>query len=118
MKTIIAGSRGITDYRYLLKCMLQVDWEVTTIISGTARGVDELGEQLALDSGVPLMRFPANWKKYQEAAGYIRNEEMADFAEACIVLWDGHSSGSQHMIDTARKQGLKLALFVNGERYD
>jgi hypothetical protein len=116
MKTIIAGSRGITDYRYLLKCLLEVDWEITSVISGTARGVDALGEKFALEAGIPLMRFHANWKLYGGAAGYIRNEEMAENAEACVILWDGQSSGTKHMIDEAKKAGLKLALFVNGER--
>ena len=117
MKTIIAGSRGITDYRYLLKCLLKVDWEITTVISGVARGADALGEKFATDKGIPTILFPANWASYGRAAGYIRNEEMAEHAEACVVLWDGQSKGSAHMIKEAEKAGLRLAVFVKGELY-
>lgn len=115
MKTIIAGSRGITDYRYLLNCLLKVDIEITAVVSGTAKGVDALGEKYALDAGIPLIRFPADWARYGRGAGYIRNEEMADFADACIILWDGRSSGSKHMLKEARDRGLKVFLFVDGE---
>jgi len=117
MKTIIAGSRNIKDYEYLLTCLSNIDWDITTVISGTASGADSLGEKFALDAGIPLMRFPADWVNYGRAAGFIRNEEMAEFAEACIVLWDGRSKGSKHMINTAKRLGLKLVYFVNGEKY-
>lgn len=47
MKTIIAGSRSITDYRLLLAAIQHCDWNISLVISGCARGVDELGERWA-----------------------------------------------------------------------
>jgi hypothetical protein len=57
---------------------------------------------------IPCFRFPADWDRYGKAAGYIRNETMAANAEALIALWDGRSPGTKHMIDIARKKGLKV----------
>lgn len=107
MKTIIAGSRGVVDYNVLLKAVGECGWEITHVISGAARGADALGERYAKENNLPLTRMPADWNKGR-GAGYIRNIEMASIAEACLVLWDGESKGSAHMINIAAKNNLKL----------
>lgn len=40
---------------------------------------------------------PADWTTYGKKAGYIRNEAMAEKADAVIVFWDGKSPGAGHM---------------------
>jgi hypothetical protein len=108
MKTIIAGSRNCTDKKHLDEALSACGWTPTSVVSGTARGADSLGEDWATRNGVPLERFPANWNLYGRAAGFMRNEEMADHAEAIVALWDGESRGTKHMIDTARRKGLRV----------
>ena len=112
MKLIIAGSREFTDYKLLTETMaaegLNAD-TVATVVSGCARGADRLGEKWAVAQGIPIARFPANWDSYGKRAGYVRNSEMAEYADACIVFWNGSSKGTKHMIDVAnRKQGMRL----------
>jgi len=111
-KVIIAGSRDFDDYNLLRNTMdkLLVNKTQVTIISGTARGADRLGEQYAQERGYNLLRFPADWDKYGKKAGYIRNKEMARAADACVVFWNGQSKGSKHMIDIAKKHGLQLRI--------
>ena len=54
-------------------------------------------------------QIPANWDNYGKRAGFIRNSEMAEYADACIVFWNGSSKGAKHMIDVAkRKAGMRL----------
>lgn len=84
MRTIIAGSRDCTDKRELLAALAACNWTPTTVISGTARGADRLGEMWAAEFKVPCERFPADWDRYGKAAGYRRNEQMAANAEALI----------------------------------
>ena len=52
-KVIIAGSRDFDDYNLLRNTMdkLLVNKTQVTIISGTARGADRLGEQYAQERG-------------------------------------------------------------------
>lgn len=117
MKTIIAGSRTITDREVLSYHLGQIvpdDLHITEVVSGTANGVDQLGEQWADGWDIPIKRFPANWDKYGKRAGYIRNEEMAKYAEACVIFWDGESNGTRNMIELAAKYGLKLFVFTIG----
>ena len=112
MKTIIAGSRGITNYYILIKAYMQCPFDITSVVSGCARGVDTLGEKFANDNSLPLEKYPADWDTYGKRAGYIRNTEMADNAEALLAIWDGESRGTKHMIDIAREKGLKVFVYM------
>ncbi len=103
MRTIIAGSRNCNHYQILLDAVAQSGAKITTVICGTADGADTLGEVYAALNGIPCERYPANWKDLGKRAGYVRNQQMCDVADTCIVLWDGESRGSKHMIDIAVK---------------
>ena len=108
MKYIVAGSRDFTDYILLSRILsefigfnLDINADKPTIISGTAKGADKLGEKYAIDTGCHLIKMPADWDKLGKRAGYVRNQQMANRADRCIVFWDGESKGSKHMIDIA-----------------
>lgn len=112
MKVIIAGSRSFNNYIILHnKCteLLKNQFEIE-IISGTANGADKLGERFAKENNYKLTQFPADWSKFGKSAGYFRNEEMAKYADALIVFWDGKSKGTKHMIDLAKKYNLKIRI--------
>lgn len=112
MKVIIAGGRSFSDYNLLREVcdhMLQNQIEVE-IVSGKARGADALGEKYAKEKGYTIKEFPADWEKYKKAAGYIRNKEMAKYADAAIVFWDGNSKGSKHMIELSQEYNLKIKV--------
>ena len=72
------------------------------------RGVDSMGEEWAKSKSIPVRRFPADWDGLGKAAGFIRNAEMADYADALIAVWDGKSRGTANMIEVAKKKGLKV----------
>lgn len=108
MNTIIAGSRSITNYEIVKNAINESRINISTVVSGCARGVDNLGEEWANKNNIPIHRFPANWDKYGKSAGIIRNKEMAKFADAAIIIYDGKSKGSINMINNAKKYGLKL----------
>ncbi len=114
-RVIVAGSRGVTDFRVVHTAILsaRVRWAVhwpITVVSGGARGVDQLGERWARETGSQCIRYPADWDKHGRAAGMIRNEEMAKNAEALIAVWDGKSRGTANMILQAHRH--KLLVYV------
>jgi hypothetical protein len=116
MKTIIAGSRKITDLGTVIKAISQCGFaeEITEVVSGTARGVDMLGEAMADANGIPVKKFPANWKPngvFDKGAGYKRNVEMGEYADALIAVWDGESRGTKHMIDIMKGMGKKVYVY-------
>lgn len=109
MRLIIAGSRDIKWYHLVREAFTSVpDYgKFTEIVSGQATGVDKLGELIAQEFELKVKGFPADWKKYGKRAGYIRNVEMADYADEGLVIWDGVSKGSKHMIDILETQVKK-----------
>ena len=108
MRTIIAGSRNITDLSVVREAVERSGFSVTEVVSGGARGVDRLGERLAGILEVPCRVFPADWDAHGRSAGAIRNGEMADYADALVAVWDGRSRGTANMISQARRRGLEV----------
>lgn len=114
-KVIIAGSRGFSNYKLLREqCnkFLREKRKTSNIIvvSGHARGADTLGEKYAQDEGFALEIYPAQWKKLGKQAGYRRNEQMAEVADALIAFWDGSSKGTKHMIDIMNEKNLLVRV--------
>lgn len=110
LKVIVAGSRHFTDYtavKSALDYYLSNQKEVE-IVSGCAQGADSLGEQYARENGLPVKRFPADWETYGRAAGPIRNKQMAEYADALVLFWNGSSPGSKNMLENAKKMNIKI----------
>ncbi len=98
----------MTNLDDLVSAIKVCGWFPTAVVSGTARGADRLGEIWAQMQGIPVVQFPADWNRYGKKAGYLRNIEMADHAEALIALWDGESRGTKHMIEIATRKRLEV----------
>ena len=121
-KVIISGSRGFSNYKLLKEKRNEYLREKRKeyniiIISGGARGADFYGEKYAQDEGFSLEVFPANWNKFGKSAGFRRNEQMAEVADALIAFWDGKSNGTKHMIEIMENKKL-LVRVVNYETSD
>lgn len=114
-KIIIAGGRDFLDYNLLREKVNKILQEkrVThkiVIISGCARGADTLGLRYASENVFDVEEYPAEWDKYGKKAGYMRNVEMAENANALIAFWDGKSKGTKHMIDIATERNLPIRV--------
>lgn len=109
LKLIIAGSRDhiiathVVDY-YISD--LKIRNLIKEVVCGGAAGVDTSGEKWAKSEGVPVKYFNADWDTHGKAAGPIRNREMAKYANALLLLWDGESPGSKNMKKEAEKENL------------
>lgn len=118
MRVIVAGSRSITDPGQVAAGIEASGFDITELVSGAARGVDQLGESWAHAHGVPVRRFPAEWARYGRSAGPRRNAVMARYAAAAaegrgglVAVWDGVSPGTRHMIGLARQLGLAVYVY-------
>ena len=110
-RVIIAGGRDFDDYGLLCEScdrFLAQKYQTHSIVivSGAARGADTLGECYAQERGYSIEQYPADWEHAGKAAGFIRNRQMADVADALIAFWDGRSRGTANMIDIARQKPL------------
>lgn len=112
-RVIVAGGRDFNNYAglaasldYLLK---NINDEIQ-IVCGMARGADKLGEQYAKERGYKVIYMPADWDIDGRSAGFKRNIKMAEYADALVAFWDGKSSGTRHMIETAKSKGLDIRV--------
>ena len=106
MKLIIAGSRTLKDTGLIDAAVDHYHlWDkISEIVSGGARGIDQAAIEYASEANSPCKVFPADWEQYGKSAGYIRNVEMATYADALLAIWDGHSKGTLHMITEMHKR--------------
>ena len=113
-KVVIAGSREITNREFIRKEMNNLWREIGPfeLVSGMARGVDRVSRDLAVAAGITVHEMPADWNRYGKSAGYRRNEEMAILADYGLILWDGESKGTKHMIDLMRKHHKPTDLVI------
>lgn len=114
---IIAGGRDFNDSPLLEQTVdqfLQNVQEEITIFCGGARGADSLGERYAKSRGYAVRYFPPDWRRYGRAAGPVRNQKMAENADALVAFWDGTSRGTGNMIEAARSRQLAIQI----HRYD
>lgn len=117
MNIIIAGSRDFENYQVMHDVLyplfdrfgLLIPGE-TTIVSGTAKGADRLGERFAKDNELNCIKMPADWDRFGKGAGYRRNAEMAEIADIVICFTNG-SKGTQHMINIAKEKELTLIVY-------
>ena len=115
-KLIVAGSRGFNDYELLCRVLVAMgDVEFAdhnvSIVSGMARGADQLAVRFAVSHDIQLYKFPANWEGLGKRAGFIRNTQMGNFADGLLAFWDGQSNGTKHMIDYMHK--LKKPVHIH-----
>lgn len=120
MKTIIAGSRTISNYDILLLAIKESEFDITEVVTGVCSdGVDPLGERWAHENDILVKPFPANWKQFGNSAGMIRNVAMAEYADALVAVWDGVSPGTKDMIYLAIKYRLLYYVHnMNGIRLE
>ena len=115
-RVIVAGGRDFQNYEVLEQSLDHVlskksKTHTIVIVSGEANGADSLGEDYAEKRNFEIDSHPADWDTHGKKAGFLRNAQMADHADACVVFWDGVSKGSKHMINLATKKGLLLRVF-------
>jgi hypothetical protein len=111
LRLLVAGSREGFCYDDVHNVLDELPDYITEVVSGTARGVDSFGERWAYNRAIPVKKFPANWELYGKRAGFLRNEEMAKYADKLIAFWDGSSKGTLHMIQTMGRLGKPVKVY-------
>lgn len=111
MKVIVAGGRDFTDADLMVREVHKLALaghikDDSSLVCGMARGADMTAYRVWRDIfDLPINKFPADWDAEPRRAGFIRNTEMAKYADVLIAFWDGKSKGTKHMIDTMRQLG-------------
>lgn len=113
-KLAIVGSRSFTEHLigYIEVDKLRETENITTIISGGAKGADRFGKFYARSRHIKYIEYPADWDEYGKSAGFIRNETMADNCDIAIVFWDGMSRGTKNMINLLQLRNKPIIIVM------
>lgn len=115
MRIVVTGGRKFKDRKmiYMVLDAIHSKFKITKLREGEADGVDRICAQWAVENGVEVERYPADWKnlnvpgcvvkssihgRYNSNAGKDRNKEMLKGLDANdhAVIFPG-GVGTMHM---------------------
>jgi predicted Rossmann fold nucleotide-binding protein DprA/Smf involved in DNA uptake len=109
MKIAIVGSREYPDWKQVIDYVQSLPLD-TIVVSGGARGVDRIAEQVARKRGMTVQIFHAEWDKYGKSAGMIRNQFIVDYADSVVAFLYQNSSGTMNTIERAKRAGKPVTV--------
>lgn len=83
---------------------------VTVLIEGGQRGADRIARYWAVAHNIPVETFPADWDRYGNAAGPIRNGQMLREGKPDVVLAFPGRTGTADMRRQARAAGVEVRV--------
>jgi hypothetical protein len=116
-KILICGSREWNDFKTIksfLESFLEEKKELNnsleprdiTVIHGGCKGADSIAGYLAIQLGMSVKVFKADWSKYGKSAGPKRNQQMLDEGIPDLVIAFhndiDNSKGTKDMITRAK----------------
>lgn len=114
----IAGSRDINDEELVFSEIdkfineNKIPRERILIVSGMAKGVDYLGMIYGELHGLKVSAHPARWDLYGKRAGMVRNKQMAINLDFLLAIWDGKSTGTEHMINYCKSKNIETKVVI------
>lgn len=123
MKVAIVGSRTFNNKKKIENIIKEFanDYKDLEIVSGGAKGVDTLAEQVANEMGLKFIIFLPLFKKdksvkYHPKWFFERNKEIVNYSDIIVAIWDFHSKGTEHTIKYATKK--KKLLHIISDKDD
>ena len=111
MKVGIVGYRNFTNYEVLEKNILDLNLDITTIVSGGCEGTDKLAEQFAKKHNIPTIIHYPDWTMYGSKAGPIRNSKIVNDSEYIIAFVSPKSRGTFDTINKAKKNKIGITIY-------
>jgi predicted Rossmann fold nucleotide-binding protein DprA/Smf involved in DNA uptake len=86
------------------------------ILSGGAKGVDTLAREIAHELDLDFVLFKPYHMldptvEYTPKYFFTRNKQIADNADVVVIVWDGKSNGTRHMVEYCRKHKKPFILY-------
>lgn len=107
MKLAIIGSRSLQSF-HKAAILAQIPSQVTHIISGGAKGVDTLAEEIAAELGIPVIKLLPNYERFGKKAPLLRNDDIVGLADEVLAIWDFKSRGTAYVIAQCIEQQVPV----------
>ena len=121
MRMAIVGSRNITDKDLVVEMFNEAIHQYAhgddtiTILSGGAKGVDTVAREIAKMYNLDFVLFKPyhmldSSVEYEPKYFFTRNKQIADNSDVVVIVWDGKSSGTRHMLDYCKRHKKPYVL--------
>jgi hypothetical protein len=85
------------------------------LVEGCARGADQMAERIGLLHFATTEHHPADWDKYNKAAGVLRNQEMLDSGIDLCLAFHHDLRGSRGTADMVQRcLRVKVPVWLYG----
>lgn len=118
MKVIVAGDRNFRSPAQVFRKLdeLHKEYNFTRLMQGGAAGVDSFARDWAIARRIQHYVCKADWNRYGNSAGPIRNRRMLQWGPDLVVAFPG-GTGTANMVKIAVTAGIKV-IKVLGENGD
>ena len=112
-KLLVSGGREFDDVDFIVEHLsnIHISKNITTVVTGKAKGVDTIAELWADELDIKIESYPitdSDWKKYGRGAGMRRNEEMLVKEDPDGVFCFPGGNGTEDMFNRAHNAGIEL----------
>lgn len=111
-RVCVTGGRDYDDRAtlYFQLDMIQVEFRMDELWHGDAKtGADRMANDWAMERGVFVRKFPANWSAFGKVAGPMRNRFMADARPDVVVAFRGNR-GTRDMVNQAKARNIQTII--------
>lgn len=114
-RVVVTGPRNFRDYDFLSEKMgfylSRLSMESVEIVSGGEAGTDEMGARYASEHGLRIAKPHTEIERFGRSAGYpFCNFLWSLYATHMLVFHDDASVVVQNLVETAVKEGLRVAV--------
>lgn len=120
MRVVVFGGRDffaeswlkteLCDLVWQRKRFASVPQQISVLIHGDARGVDQMAGNFGIGCSLEVIEFKADWKKYGKGAGHIRNKQMIDEGKPELGVAFPGGKGTANMIKQLKAAGIPVIL--------
>ncbi len=109
MKLAVIGSRSFSDKQLLFSILSGIN-NIELIISGGAKGADQMAEEFAKQHNIDTLIFKPDYNQFGRGAPLIRNKHIVNSSELIVAFWDGKSRGTKNALEHTQKSGKKIEI--------
>lgn len=112
MRVAIVGSRHFADPDRVTEYVKGLS-PGSSIITGSASGVDAAATKAARTRGLAVQVMPASFDEVADASkSAARNQRLVDACDVLVAFWDGASRGTRTTVERALDAGKEVHVFV------
>ena len=114
-RVAVIGSRTAnpTARNYMKIVNFLTECKATEVVTGGAKGADQLAENVAEELGMKLTIYYPDYKRWKRSAPHMRNDEILQHCDEVLAIWDGVSRGTASVITKAQKLGKKCTVMAS-----